>query len=476
MLYLTGQMLCEYNEMVEEKDTKREQAGDGVRMCKHIKLMGSSYCHQHKCHYIDENTYCTNMCYGHTMYCSEHQDVESPNDSEICQECYTVIQYGSQYCFEHTCQHPTCVGYKKSKHDVLYCDDHECSISRCYNLREKGHTVCAEHMCHWDGCPNQLEYMSDNYCSEHECKSCENKVVINEKYCKHHLCTYIGCHEGGREYDYPCEQHKCKYEKCQSTRWNDSDYCKNHTCQNLTHVCLLPVRKVTGYCGCCGSFCQVHACDVESCENRKKDGANYCDTHLCHEEGCLNGVIFRSGYCTEHSCRYGTTHWRCLNRSNSLCSEHKCKKCDSPVMGGLGVCCDIHTCIHDMGAYRCQKEVDGSTQLCTDHKCGGCGKGKKTWEPACGPNCTDETYAFMYSIVPKDSGDLCKIIDGRITIYPMWKENPKLTMIKVGGHDVYVSEYHKLCVHNGCQMIVGYTDRCGLHSEDVIQHPESDKN
>ena len=359
--------------------------------CHEIRIYGSHYCHIHMCSFRKGDQYCTNKCIENCIYCEEHQNTY--NSKNICnyEGCENIKQYGSRYCYEHTCKHPMCVNYHKIKcsgyYDELriYCDNHRCSTSKCECMRQDDSTVCEKHECKFENCRNPLRYLHDKFCEKHVCRVCDECRCDSSEYCENHKCKYMGCmaiNNFDKNYNC-CEQHKCCADKCFNVVITNGKYCKYHACE---YKDCIEIKLNIPY----GRYCVDHSCQIPECGGLIMDGLKICKEHMCSEMNCKNSVFtgntFNSPkFCDIHMCQYIKHPYeiRCNKRildGKKYCSEHMCSEmnCKNSVFTGNTFdspkLCDIHMCQYIEHPYeiRCNKRILDGKKYCSEHICCKC--------------------------------------------------------------------------------------------------------
>lgn len=438
--------------------------------CNEIKLYGSQYCHIHMCNFREGEQYCTNKCIDNCIYCEEHQNTHVYKNMCDYEDCENIKQYGSRYCFEHICQYPTCVNHHKTKCHRIYCNDHRCSVSKCETMRQDDSIVCENHECKFENCRNPLRYFYDTFCQIHVCKICDDCRCELSEYCEKHKCKYAGCMTKCNcddDYRDSCELHMCCEEKCFRVVVTNGKYCKYHTCRHIG--CVMRILNMPY-----GSYCEEHSCEMPGCNGEIMKGMKMCKEHICCVQDCkktiFTGRVFKSPkFCDMHMCQYveHPCDMRCDERildGKKYCSEHKCCICDEQIKQYRAKGCELHTC-HNKS---CDRVVFTGSEFCEHHRCFGCGKEKDWWYPSCGPDCTDEIYAFMYRVCKLFAKHECEVFLKDMQIYAQWYFSYESNFHKMNimGRDIYVCENMEICEVSGCGNPTLFSSKCNNHNED----------
>jgi len=447
--------------------------------CVYLKISGSDFCHCHKCQYSDQFTFCVKLKFDNHIYCLEHVNV-GVGLSFKCDLCNASIMYGSRFCANHTCKHETCNGfiddecineeYINDYRVKQYCNIHACSRDDCFGVKQQGFDVCSKHICHFENCGRLLYYHSELYCQLHACSfyDCDQSKNSTSKYCDKHMCAYPNCHQGSAN-NYAstgCEEHTCHYSAyyCQIITVFGSNFCQKHTCS--CDNCFVVVEECSAYCG-------NHKCTFLHCSEKKLVGRICCQKHTCSVENCCNIALrnehnFTFGYCTDHSCNYlDNNMFPCYSKKiigQNYCDKHKCQFCEKHIIFDETTCCENHKCKHK----KCAKTVVENQQFCISHCCPGCGKGKKTLQVACGIDCENSLYGFMYEITHPTTEQHYSGIHGFVsngTIFMRcnhWNKCAIVNKLVLKCKEIYVCEHLHKCTNSDCSTLTDYPDFCRI--------------
>lgn len=138
---------------------------------------------------------------------------------KICAKeyCQNEIKSTEKFCFKHCCRNKEC---KKSNQK---CDEHYCrpNIVFCGEPIKKKGDFCSKH-----SCPTCKKSRFE--CVEHFCKDnkCLNKKFNNSEYCENHTCKICNKY-------WPCKNHLCKMKDCQCVLLIPFNFCLEHSKNEL---------------------------------------------------------------------------------------------------------------------------------------------------------------------------------------------------------------------------------------------------
>ena len=155
------------------------------------------------------------------------------------------------------------MGNKSSK-DRVKCEVKGCEKSSCEDI-----TICKNHKCQYYDCIN-LALIHD-YCPEHKCKKCNNKIKLKRGAISSDMKTN----------DY-CSEHYCSNDFCGKCKIDGSEYCVNHTCSSIG--CF---NSVDRYARFGENYCRVHKCKYYGCNKHIPNGI-CCEKHACKIPDCIS--------------------------------------------------------------------------------------------------------------------------------------------------------------------------------------------
>jgi hypothetical protein len=249
-----------------------------------------------------------------------------------------------------------------------------------------------------------------------------------------------------------------------------------------------------------GYYCTEHLCGVPGCNGEIMEGMKMCKEHICSEPDCKNIVFCGRAmnypkFCDIHMCQYveHPSEMRCDERildGKKYCSEHKCCICDTHVKQFRAKGCELHTCHYsshrdateeiscchdscDRVVYVESIQQDMPTpsivsEFCVNHRCFGCGKEKNYWCPSCGPDCTNETYAYMFRVCKLFEKRECEVFLDGGKIYAKWyfTDEKNFHVMNVLGREIYVCENMTICEVPDCGNPALFSSKCKSHIKD----------
>jgi hypothetical protein len=173
-----------------------------------------------------------------------------------------------------------------------------------------------------------------------KCASCRAAEPVHPShYCQSCNCGEPLCRNAGKAYTYDssnspapgyCQLHACQVQLCPQKRGPRGRFCENHACS------FMGCTRVAEQSSKCG-FHAACSCGVSGCNGMKAgNGRQYCCRHACAVWGCADKREGTQSYCQTHTCaRNG-----CVQQpvaGSQYCRMHPLRGWQRPQVGTNGV-------------------------------------------------------------------------------------------------------------------------------------------
>lgn len=198
----------------------------------------------------------------------------------------------------------------------------------------------ALHKCTTISCKNERPHVTVPFCNLHNClyqekdkNMCKNEGFKTSNFCPNHVC--MGCLINSSPKvkcrdPIACEDHKCAKNGCLELQIYPHRFCQRHICEECASTGDFQKRASKNP---KSTFCEVHACLVPSCTNKRvNETTQFCTLHVCRMCTVLkilkgvDQVCPASQLCKEHRCFHSLCRKEKIAYSQN-CNDHSCKEC-----------------------------------------------------------------------------------------------------------------------------------------------------